>query len=137
MPRWFGEMDRGMTALMREFLREEEPSKAMTEFRPTANLAETEKAYEVTVDLPGVKPDDVEVEMRGGELRIAGRRREEKEEKGKTFHRLERTVGRFERRMVLPTEVGEEKIEAAFKDGVLRVTLPKTEKTAPRRIEVG
>jgi HSP20 family protein len=133
----FREFDRDMAALLREFFAPEENGwKELTEFRPTANLAETDAAYEVTVDLPGVKPEDVRVEMRNGDLWITGERRDEKEEKGKTFHRTERTVGRFERMMPLPTTVTEEKIEAAFKDGVLKVTLPKTEKTVPHRIEV-
>lgn len=135
--RTFGDFDRGMAALMRDFFANEEtPWKELNEFRPTANLAETDAAFEVTVDLPGVKPEDVHVEMRDGDLRITGERREEKEEKGKTFHHMERIVGRFERRMPMPTAVEEGKIDAAFKDGVLKVTLPKMVKTVPHRIEV-
>ena len=134
--RMFGD-DRGLAALVREFFAPEEAGwKELVEFRPTANLAETETAFEVTVDLPGVKPEDVHVEMREGDLWITGERREEKEENETTFHRLERFVGRFERMMPLPTTVNEGKIVAAFNDGVLKVTLPKTETAKPHRIEV-
>jgi HSP20 family protein len=129
--------DPEMKALLRDFFTPEETEyRAWTMFRPTANLAETETAYEVTVDLPGVKPEDVRVEMHNGALRITGERREEKEEREKTFHRTERTLGRFERVMPLPTAVVDDKIEAAFKDGVLKVTLPKREETRRRMIEV-
>ena len=105
-------------------------------FLPEANLAETDKAVEVTVELPGMKPEEVKVEMHGGALWITGEKREEKEEKGKTFHQVERRYGAFRRVFALPAEVEEGKVEAKFLDGVLRVTLPKTERAVPRKIEV-
>lgn len=132
----FGCMDREMTDLMNRFFGPAEADRTTFEFRPLTNLAETETAYEVTLDLPGVKPEEVHVEMRNGELWITGEKKEEKEEKGKAFHRLERTYGRFERLLPLPGTVNEEKIEAAFKDGVLKVTLPKAAENKARRIDV-
>ena len=105
-------------------------------FLPEANLAETEKAVEVTVELPGMKPDEVKVEIKGEQLWITGEKKEEKEEKGKTFHRVERRAGMFRRVFALPVEVVHDKVEAKFTEGVLKVTLPKAEKVAPKQIEV-
>jgi len=105
-------------------------------FLPEANLAETDKAVEVTVELPGMKPEDVKVEIKGEQLWIVGEKKEEKEEKGKTFHRIERRAGMFRRIFTMPVEVVQEKVEAKFADGVLKVTLPKAEKVAPKQIEV-
>lgn len=105
-------------------------------FLPEANIAETDKAVEVTVELPGLKPEEVSVELREGALWITGEKKEEKEEKGKTFHRLERRHGSFRRGFALPTEVEEGKVEAKFEGGVLHITLPKAEKVAPKRIQV-
>ena len=105
-------------------------------FLPEANLAETDKALEVTVELPGMAPEDVKVEIKEAALCITGEKKEEKEEKGKTFHRTERRTGMFRRILPLPVEVLEDKVEARFADGLLKITLPKAEKVAPKRIEV-
>lgn len=106
------------------------------EFRPAVNVAETEKEYQVTVELPGLKPEEVKVEMINGELQISGERKVEKEEKGKAWHRVERRYGEFRRTLALPAVVNEAKIEAKFADGVLNVILPKTEEAKPRHIAV-
>ena len=103
---------------------------------PTANLAETEKSFEVSLELPGIKPEDVRVELRNGELWITGEKKEEKEEKGKTYHRIERRYGEFRRTIALPAAVKESQVDAQFKDGVLRITMPKAEQVLPKKIEV-
>ena len=109
-----------------------QPSK----FLPEANVVETEKAFEVAVELPGMKPEEVKVEIREQALWITGEKKEEKEEKGKTFHRIERRAGMFRRVFPLPVEVMEEKVDARFAEGVLKITLPKAEKIAPKHIEI-
>jgi HSP20 family protein len=103
---------------------------------PKANLAETEKSFDVTLELPGVKPEDVRVELRNGELWITGEKKEEKEEKGKTYHRIERRYGEVRRTIALPAAVKESQLDAQFKDGVLRITMPKAEQALPKKIEV-
>ncbi len=103
---------------------------------PRMNLAETEKEFEVTAELPGLKPEEVKVEVKNRELWISGERKEEKEEKGKTWHRMERRYGEFRRVMPLPAAVDEAKVEAKVENGVLKVVLPKTEAAKPRHIEV-
>jgi HSP20 family protein len=105
-------------------------------FMPEVNVTETEKAVEVTAEIPGMKPEEVKVEMHEGALWIMGEKVEEKEEKGKTFHRVERRTGAFRRILPLPAEVEEGKIEAKVTNGVLTITLPKAEKAAPRKIEI-
>jgi HSP20 family protein len=105
-------------------------------FLPEANMVETDKAVEVTVELPGMKPEEVKVEIREGNLWITGEKKEEKEDKGKTFHRIERRAGMFRRVFPLPVEGVEGKVDARFAEGVLKITLPKAEKVAPKHIEV-
>jgi HSP20 family protein len=106
------------------------------EFMPEVDLVETDKGIEVKAELPGVKPEEVKLEVRDNLLWITGEKKEEKEEKGKTFHRVERRAGMFRRIFELPVEIEEEKVEAKFTEGVLKVTLPKAEKVAPKQIEV-
>jgi HSP20 family protein len=105
-------------------------------FLPDTNIAETDEALEVTVELPGMKAEDVKVEIREGALWITGEKQEEKEENGKTFHRIERRSGTFRRILPLPAEVQDQAVDARFTDGVLKVTLPKSEKVAPKQIEI-
>lgn len=135
VPSIFGDFRREVDTLMDRFFRGEDGGE-MRWFSPTANVAETEKAYEVTLDLPGLKPDDLHVELKHGDLWITGERKEEKEEQGKTFHRIERHHGEFRRVIRLGEDVDSEHVDAEYKDGVLRITVPKTESTISRRIEV-
>jgi HSP20 family protein len=88
------------------------------------------------VDLPGLKPKQVTVEFKDGALWITGERKEEKEEKDKTYHRIERSYGEFRRVLPLSSAVKDDEIEAKFTDGVLKVLVPKTEEAKTRRIEV-
>jgi HSP20 family protein len=103
---------------------------------PVANVAETEENVEVTVELPGMKPEEFTVELKNGELWISGERKAELEQKGKTFHRIERSYGEFRRVIPMPAAVNEEKIEAEYKEGLLRILVPKTEKSKPRHVKV-
>lgn len=105
-------------------------------FRPSTNLSETEDAYEVTVELPGMKPEDFNVELQDGQLWISGEKKEEHEETGKDYRHMERRYGHFRRSIALPNAVDPEKVEAEFKDGVLKIHVAKSETAKPRRIEV-
>jgi HSP20 family protein len=135
LPRPLLRFEREMENLM-ERLFNPEDGRWLTGFVPAANVAETESAFEVTLELPGMKAEDFKVELKKNELWISGEKREEKEEKGKAFHRIERSYGEFRRVIPLPGEAAEEKIEAEYKEGVLRVVVPKTEEAKPRRVEV-
>ena len=105
---------------------------------PALEVKETEKAYKVTAELPGMDGDDVEVTFEDGILRIAGEKEEEKEENEGGYRLSERSYGAFERQIELPGAADEAKIKAAFKNGVLTVTVPKDAKAAKsaRRIAV-
>ena len=103
---------------------------------PAIDVQETDAEYLVKADLPEVPKADVKVALERGILTIEGERKQEKEEKGKKFHRVERTYGKFVRRLSVPSEVDEQKIAAEFKEGVLTVHLPKTPVAKPRSIDV-
>jgi HSP20 family protein len=111
---------------------------AMTasEWTPAVDISETEKEYLVKAELPEVKKEDVKVSVEEGVLTIQGERKLEKEEKGKKFHRIERSYGYFKRSFAVPDGVDEGNVTAEFKDGVLNVRLSKSEKAKPKTIEV-
>lgn len=131
--RWF---ERDMEDLMDRFFRNGEfGPMSVIEFAPKADVAETETAYEVTMDLPGTDPKEMTVEIRDGALWVSGERKEEKEEKGKSFHRVERHFGAFRRVVPLELPVDREKVTAQYGDGVLKVTIAKSAAES-KRIEV-
>jgi len=95
---------------------------------PAADFAEHDKAYEVTAELPGLDAADIDVKFAHNTLTISGEKKEEKEEKKKDYYLSERRYGSFQRSFQLPDGIDSDKIEAKFNKGVLKVTLPKTEK---------
>jgi HSP20 family protein len=105
-------------------------------FAPRADMVETPGAYEVTAELPGLKPEEFNVEFRDGALWITGEKHDEKAEEGKTFHRVERRYGKFERMFAFAGRVHEDAITADFKDGVLKIVIPKAEEVKPKPITV-
>jgi len=96
-----------------------------TSTTPTADITETDKAYEVTVELPGLDEKDIEVKYADGLLTIKGEKQEEKQESKKDYYLRERRFGSFERRFQVPDGVDADKIEATVKNGVLSIALPK------------
>jgi HSP20 family protein len=132
----FDQMEKEMRDLMEGFWGTDGGRLATANFVPSIDLIENENEFVVTVDLPGLKPEEVNVEFQGGALWITGERKEEKEEKGKTFHRVERSYGEFRRVLPFPSAIVEDKIEAKFTNGVLNVSVPKAEMVKPQRIEV-
>lgn len=108
----------------------------LADWTPALDIQETDGEYLIKADLPEVKKEDVKVEVHDGMLSVSGERKQDKEEKGKRFHRIERAYGRFERRLSLPSEVDAKKIAAEFKDGVLAVHLPKSPAARPQSVEI-
>jgi HSP20 family protein len=106
------------------------------DWAPAMDVEETEKEYLIKADLPDVRREEVKVGIEDGILSVEGERKQEKEEKGRKFHRVERAYGRFVRRMSVPTDVDAAKVAAEFKDGVLKVHLPKSATAKPRMIDV-
>jgi HSP20 family protein len=103
---------------------------------PTVDISEDEKEFVIKAEIPEVDKKDVKVTLQDGVLTVMGERKQEKEEKGKKFHRIERSYGKFVRAFTLPEEVDEAALKAEFKDGMLFVRLPKLERARPRAIEV-
>ena len=101
------------------------PLEVSRSFNPRINVTENEKEIEVTAELPGMDEQDVEVSLSNGVLTLKGEKKQEREEEGRDFYRLERSYGGFRRSIALPTVVQADKVEATFKKGVLRVKLPK------------
>ena len=93
---------------------------------PAVDVSETDKAYEITAELPGIDEKNVEVKLANGLLTIKGEKQDEKEEKKKDYYMRERSFGSFERTFQVPDGVDSDKIDASFKKGVLTVTLPKS-----------
>jgi HSP20 family protein len=136
-PATFRRFEREMDELMsRVFPEEEFWAVPEWEWIPRTNVAETEKAYEISMELPGIEPKEVKVEIHEGTLWVTGERNEEKEEKGKTFHRVERHYGAFRRVIPLELPVNREKVEAKYHEGVLKISVPKMPGAETKRIEV-
>jgi HSP20 family protein len=103
---------------------------------PALDISERKDAYLVTVELPGIKPEDLDITMEDGLLTIQGERQFTSESSEQQFHRVERRYGAFRRSITLPAHVMAEGIQASFEDGVLQILVPKAEEAKPKRIQV-
>lgn len=103
---------------------------------PALDIAERDDAVVVKAELPGMKADDVNVSVQGNVLTINGEKKQETEDKQENYYHVERRYGNFQRSVMLPSEVDVDRIEAQHRDGVLTITLPKTETAKPRQIKV-
>jgi HSP20 family protein len=103
---------------------------------PLLDLSETDTAIQVTMDLPGIDPNDIDIHLSGNTLNVRGESKTEKEEKGRRFHRIERSHGAFSRTVTLPCTVEQDEVAAEYADGVLTITLPKCELARSRQIPV-
>jgi HSP20 family protein len=107
-----------------------------TAWAPALDISERKDAYLVTVELPGVEADDLEITMEDGLLTIQGERHFAHDSSEQQFHRVERRYGAFRRSITLPAQVQAEQIEASCEDGVLQIVVPKAEEAKPKRIQV-
>jgi HSP20 family protein len=133
-PSLLDDVGREMNRLLQQFSDSEGRNGAL--FAPSVDVAETDKGYEVTMDLPGLKPEEVHLEFRDGQLWVTGERKHESEQKDKTYHRVERSYGQFRRVIALGADVDADHVDAEYKDGVLKVHVPKAEAVLPKRIQV-
>lgn len=108
----------------------------VAEWTPLVDITEDDKEYLIKAELPEVKKEDVKLNIHEDVLAISGERKYEKEEKGKKYHRVERAYGSFVRSFTLPEDADAAKVAAEYKDGILKVHLPKSEKAKPKSIEV-
>jgi len=127
------EIDRLFESPLAEFAR---TSQMLGGWAPVIDLYENKDNFVVKAELPGMKKEDIEISLHEGALLISGeRKREEKAKEGEVY-REERFYGKFHRSFALPKPVAADQVKAAYKDGVLTVTLPKTEEVKPKQIEV-
>ena len=106
------------------------------EWMPAVDVAETDREIIVKVELPGLEVKDIDIALKGNLLTIKGERKQESEKQEESFHRKESSYGMFSRTIQLPAEVDEDKIEAVYKKGILKISLPKTGGSAGRKIEI-
>lgn len=109
---------------------------ASSDWSPRVDIVEAEQEYLIKADIPGVEKDHVKVSVENGVLTIQGERKTEKEETDAKFHRVERFTGTFVRRFTVPENVDADAIKAVFKDGMLILHLPKTQKALPKAIDI-
>ena len=110
-------------------------SEEMT-FRPAFDVSETENELIVKAEVPGMDQKDIDINLSDGLLTIKGEKKHEKKDKNENYHCVERHYGKFSRTMRVPFEVEADKVDASYKDGVLKVTLPKSETAKPKKIEI-
>ncbi|HUF77563.1 MAG TPA: Hsp20/alpha crystallin family protein [Thermoanaerobaculia bacterium] len=103
---------------------------------PAVNIRETDNAFFVEAELPGMTKDDIEITLENNMLKLSGERRFEKDTKEENYHRVERSYGTFLRTFSLPSQVDSEGVKAAFKEGVLTIEIPKAEEAKPRKIAI-
>jgi HSP20 family protein len=118
--------------------RRDNGQEAMTvaDWIPTVDISETDAEFLIKAELPEVNKDDVKITLQQGVLTIQGHRAHEREERGTRYHRVERAYGTFARTFTLPDYVDDTNVRAEFKDGVLTLHVPKSEKAKPKAIEV-
>lgn len=119
-------------ALVREFFNEDFFSPVF----PALEVSEDDKQFSLKADLPGLKKEDIHLTFDNGVLTLEGERKAEQETKEKNYHRFERAYGRFTRRLNLGPDVDAQAIKADYKDGVLSVNVPKSERAKPKNIDI-
>ena len=131
----FDQLNRELTNPVQNYSAED-ANTATANWTPSVDIAEDENCFTLLADIPGVKPDNIEVSMEDGVLTVRGERNTEEKTEKKNFRRVERQHGTFYRRFTLPETANADKIEAHSEHGVLKVTIPKQELAQPRRISV-
>lgn len=118
------------------FFRGPELESISREWSPSLDVSETKDNITVKAEVPGMDAKDIDISLSGDVLTIKGEKKQEKEEKGENFHRIESCYGAFSRSIRLPVPVKSEEIKAGYKKGVLRITLPKKEEVKPKQIAI-
>ena len=135
----FSEMNRMQEEMNRyfdDFFGEHRRGLAEGAWLPAVDVSESENEFVVRAELPGMSHEDIDINVQENVLTLKGEKKQEKKEEKENFHRLERTYGSFSRSFTLPVGVKPEDIKATFKDGVLEVTMPKTEEANPQKIAI-
>ena len=127
------EIDRLFDAPLAEFT---PASNLLSGWTPAFDVYENKDHFTVVAELPGMKKENIEVSLHNGSLSVSGERKSESKHEDAEVYRAERFFGRFQRTITLPTDVAGDKVKADYKDGILTITLPKTEEAKPKQIDV-
>jgi HSP20 family protein len=119
-----------------ESLFPEEEDVSNRAWMPAVNIRETDGAFFVEAELPGLTKKDIDITLENNLLKLSGERRFEKDAKEENYHRVERSYGSFLRTFSLPSQVDPEAVKASFKDGILTIEVPKAEEAKPRKIAI-
>jgi len=125
-----------MGRLMDELFRDWRLPSRLQPCVPAMDVHEDDTRYTVTVELPGTRKEDVQVELSEGMLTIRGEKKSEREETKERRRYVERSYGSFSRSFTLPGDANAERLDASFKDGILTITIPKTEESKPKRVAI-
>ncbi|HYA90528.1 MAG TPA: Hsp20/alpha crystallin family protein [Thermodesulfobacteriota bacterium] len=134
--RQFERMTRDFDQLWDSFFGGGSKGRAEGEWLPSLDLAETDNELVVKAELPGMDSKDIDISLSDGMLTIKGEKKQEKEEKKSDYHFIERSYGAFTRSIRLPKQVQREKISASYKNGLLRITLPKSEEAKKKEVKI-
>lgn len=126
---------RQFSDIMDEFFNDAIANQTST-FTPNINISETDDIVSIEVDIPGMKKEDIQLDIENGALSVRGERKNKREEDGRTFHRVETQYGTFERSFQLPDHVDEESVEATYNDGILQIDMKKKEEKLRKQIAI-
>jgi len=135
----FSRMHREMDRMFEDFLGGVRPAGAELLLRPSVDIAESRKEYRVSVEVPGIDPEEIDLRVEGDALIVSGEKRQESEQEEEGFHRIERSYGEFRRVLALPDDADPDNIGADFKNGVLKIRIPKrpeSERKGAHKVEI-
>jgi len=127
---------RNFNDIVDEFFNNASTNYRKDSFMPSVDVSETDKQFEVSVELPGLKKEDINVDLEKGSLTISGERKFKNEEEGKNYHRVETQYGKFSRSFYLPDIIDEDSILAKYEDGILHISINKSDEKVKKQIEI-
>jgi len=129
-------LQREVDSIFDQFFGRGEDEDTSAVWAPRTDLSETDDAFRIRLDVPGMEKDDITINLQNNTLTVSGERSSERTEEGEEYVRVERAFGNFHRTFTLPDAVDPENVEAAYDNGVLTIHVPKTEKSTRRQIEI-
>jgi HSP20 family protein len=130
------DLQREVDSIFDQFFGRGEDDETSAVWAPRTDLSETDEAFRIRLDVPGMKKEDITVNLQNNTLTVSGERSSERTEEGEKYVRVERAFGNFHRTFTLPDAVDQENVEASYEDGVLTINVPKTETSTRRQIEI-
>jgi len=130
------DLQREVDSIFDQFSGRSEDEETSAVWAPRTDLSETDEAFRIRLDVPGMTKDDITINLQNNTLTVSGERTSERTDEGEEYVRVERAFGNFHRTFTLPNAVDPETVEAAYDDGVLTINVPKTEESTRRQIEI-